>query len=162
MPARSATGWMIGAQWSAWLSPQSTALVFASDQSAPNTQYDRGGSPSSFTCCGHSHFPISSRLLMSWTSGDSLAGNPCSAATPSPATAAVDAAARPKPTVMNGLAGRRRAGCSIKRQEKYAKTIDAAAKAVATRRGGAAPDAEWRVKNPPPRDPLLGRDRTPR
>src|SRR5215469_12923405 len=107
MPARSATGWMIGAQWSAWLSPQSTALVFASDQSAPNTQYDRGGSPSSFTCCGHSHFHISSRLLMSWTSGDSLAGNPCSAATPSPATAAVDAAARPKPTVMNGLAGRR-------------------------------------------------------
>src|SRR5215468_7266074 len=39
MPARSATGWMIGAQWSAWLSPQSTALVFASDQSAPNPQY---------------------------------------------------------------------------------------------------------------------------
>src|SRR6516162_2990801 len=110
MPARSATGSMIGAQWSAWLSPQSTALVLASDQLAPNTQYDRGGSP-------------------------------CSAATPSPATAAVDAAARPKPTLMNGLAGRRRAGCSIKRQEKYAKTIDAAAKAVATRRVGAAPDA---------------------
>src|SRR5262249_37260324 len=91
MLVRSATGWMIGAHWSAWLSPQSTALVFASDQLAPNTQYDRGGNPSSFTCCGHSHFHISSRLLMSWTSSDSLAGNPCSAATPSLATAAVEA-----------------------------------------------------------------------
>src|ERR1700758_664035 len=141
MPARSATGWMIGAQWSAWLSPQSTALVLAPDQSAPNTQYDRGGRPSSFTCCGHSHFHISSRLLMSWTSGGSLAGNPCSAATLSPATAAVDTAVRPTPTVMNGLAVCRRAGCSIKRHERYAKTIDTAAKAVAARKVGAAPDA---------------------
>src|SRR5262249_32257007 len=140
MPARSATGWMIGAQWSAWLSPQSTALVLASDQLAPNAQYDRGGSPSSFTCCGHSHFQTSSQLLLSWTSGDSLPGNPCSAATLTPATA-VDAAARPTPTVMNGLMVPRRAGCSIKRHERYAKPIDAAAKAVATAKVGAAPDA---------------------
>src|SRR5258705_4146886 len=105
---------MIGAQWSAWLSPQSTALVLASDQLAPNTQYDRGGRPSSFTCCGHSHFHISSRLLMSWTSGDSRAGNPCSAATLSPATAALDTAANAKPTVTNRPAGRRRGESSVK------------------------------------------------
>jgi hypothetical protein len=59
----------------------------------------------------------------------------------SPATAAVDTAARPKPTVTNGLAVRRRAGCSIKRHVRYAKPMHAAAKAVATRKVGAAPDA---------------------
>src|SRR5258708_10728323 len=116
---------MIGAQWSAWLSPQSTALVLASDQLAPNTQYDRGGRPSSFTCCGHSHFHISSRLLMSWTCGDSRAGNPCSAATLSPATAAVDTAARPTPTVTNGLAVRPPAGRLVKRHRRYAQTMPA-------------------------------------
>ena len=78
---------------------------------------------------------------MSWTCGDSLPGNPCSAATLSPATAAVDTAARPKPTVTNGLAVRRRAGCSMKRHERYAKPMHAAAKTVATRKVGAAPDA---------------------
>src|SRR5262245_65049255 len=79
---------------------------------------------------------------MSWTSGDSLPGNPCSTATLTPATAAVDAAARPTPTVMNGLTVPRRAGCSMKRHERYAKPIDAAAKAVATAKVGAAPRSE--------------------
>src|SRR5256884_8051446 len=138
---------MIGAQWSAWLSPQSTALVLASDQLAPNTQYDRGGRPSSFTCCGHSHFHISSRLLMSWTCGASLPGNPCSAATLSPATAAVDTAARPKPTVTNGLAGRRRAGWSEQPHERYSKSKHDAAKTMADREMGARPDAYRRVKH---------------
>ncbi len=78
---------------------------------------------------------------MSWTCGDSRAGNPCSAATLSPAAAAVDRAARPTPTVTNGLAVRRRAGCSMKRHVRYAKPMHAAAKAVATRKVGAAPDA---------------------